>query len=356
LTRALHFIVPGAIDQTTGGYLYDAKIIAGMRDQGGTVILHELEGDFPGPEPVGRSALQDALAQVKAGEVAVVDGLAGGGYPDVLSAISPGVCLLILMHHPLHLETGLTAGRANALAELEARALTCAHGIITSSAFSARKLESWLKSKLHIKTCIPGTARFSESTGPGLGEPPRLLCLGSRIPRKGQDLLVQALAQLQHLDWTAVVAGSPDRDPEYAAHLDRLIAILGLEDRVERWGDCSAEDLEALFQRASLFVLPSWYEGYGMVLTEAMGHGLPVVTTTGGAIPDTVPADAGWLVAPGDLHALQHALQHALTHPEDCARKGRAGLVHAGQLPDWPDASRCFAQAVDQLCGSREIS
>lgn len=353
MNRGLHFIIPGSIDQITGGYLYDAKIIAGMRDQGRAVMLHELAGDFPGPEPIGRSALENALRQVRAGEVAIVDGLAAGGYPDALSVVSPGVCLLILMHHPLHLETGLGSGRAKELAELEARALTAAHGIITSSSFSARTLQGWLNAALRMRTCIPGTARFSEAAGPGPGSPPCLFCLGSRIPRKGQDLLVQALAQLQDLDWTAVIAGSPERDPEYSARVDRLIATFGLDDRFERRGDCSASDLETLFQRASLFVLPSWYEGYGMAFTEAMAHGLPIVTTTGGAIPDTVPADAAWWVTPGDLPALTEALRDALTHPDLCTRRGRFGLAHARQLPNWTDAARNFAHAVDDLCEGR---
>ena len=74
-------------------------------------------------------------------------------------------------------------------------------------------------------------------------------------------------------------------------------------ERVEFVGECDEAALNALYDESSVFVLPSYFEGYGMVLTEALARGLPIVSTTAGAIPDTVPPEAGVLVAPGDEEA-----------------------------------------------------
>jgi glycosyltransferase involved in cell wall biosynthesis len=86
-----------------------------------------------------------------------------------------------------------------------------------------------------------------------------------------------------------------------------------------------------------------------MVLMEAIARGLPVVSTTGGAIPFTVPPDAAILVPPGDAKALADALRHLLTDDAHRERLAAAARRHAGEFADWDVAARSFAAAVDAL-------
>ena len=124
----------------------------------------------------------------------------------------------------------------------------------------------------------------------------RLLSVGAVVPRKGFDVLIAALATLADLPWRLTIAGDRGRDPKTAAQLDADIARLKLGDRVAVLGAVSPERLAELYAGADLFVLASRFEGYGMAYAEAIAHGLPVIGTTAGAIPDTVPAGAGvWL-------------------------------------------------------------
>jgi glycosyltransferase involved in cell wall biosynthesis len=95
--------------------------------------------------------------------------------------------------------------------------------------------------------------------------------------------------------------------------------------------------------------LPSYFEGYGMVLAEALAHGLPVVSTTAGAIPDTVPRDAGVLVPPGDAVALRAALAALLDDPALRARLAAGARAARAGLPTWPEAVACFAAALEAL-------
>ena len=114
-----------------------------------------------------------------------------------------------------------------------------------------------------------------------------------------------------------------------------LARTLGLEGRIDFPGELGAPELDKLYHSASIFVLATHYEGYGMALAEALARGLPVVSTHGGAVPDTVPLEAGVLVPPGDERALAAALRGAPCGPGGSRAAGRArgGIAPPRPLP-----------------------
>jgi glycosyltransferase involved in cell wall biosynthesis len=174
----------------------------------------------------------------------------------------------------------------------------------------------------------------------------RLLSVGAIVPRKGFDVLLEALATLAELPWRLVIAGDRTRDPTTAARLDADIARLGLARRVDLVGAVAHERLAALYAGADIFVLASRFEGYGMAFAEALGHGLPVVGTNAGAIPETVPAGSGLLVAPDDPAALAGALRALIESPARRAELAAAASARARTLPAWHDTARLFAHAI----------
>jgi glycosyltransferase involved in cell wall biosynthesis len=101
-----------------------------------------------------------------------------------------------------------------------------------------------------------------------------------------------------------------------------------------------------------VFVLASYHEGYGMALTEALARGLPVIATRAGAIPDTVPDDAGLLVGPGEPQALAAALRAVMTEPGLRARLMAGARAARRNLPGWHDAARAFAAQLAGLTGN----
>lgn len=351
MSPPLHFVVPGPLDQRTGGYRYDAHMVRGLRERGREVRVHELPGSFPGPDPGAAEALTAALAAVEDGGTAVVDGLAGGAHPEALEAAREDIRLVALVHHPLADETGLDPECADLLRKLEARALAACRGVVTTSPFTRTRLGGWGVPAHRIRAVVPGTERARPATGPGPGRAPRLLCVGSLVPRKGQDVLVAALEELGDLPWRCSLVGSAERDPDFARSLRDRVAGAGLADRVEIPGEVSDEELERRFHRASVFVLPSRTEGYGMALTEALARGLPVVGTTGGAVPETVPAAAGILVSPGEVGALREALRTLLEDSDRREALAAGARAHAASLPVWPEAVAAFARALEELVG-----
>lgn len=348
----LHLVVPGPLDQRTGGYIYDARMVSGLSELGWSVVVHSVDGAFPGPDPVARSSLSATLAAIPTGGRVVIDGLAMGALPEPVDAEAARLRVLSLVHHPLADETGLDADAQDRFRALERDALSACAGVLVTSAFTARRLEPYGVKAERVRTVYPGTDRCRPAVGPGRDAPPALLCVGTVTPRKGHDVLVRALARLRHLSWTCVCAGSLASAPGYAEGVRRLVRDARLDGRVELIGECDSARLDALYHQASLFVLPSHYEGYGMALSDALARGLGVVSTTGGAIPHTVPRDAGALVPPGDDAALTAALQDLLTEPGGAERRGalaRAARRHAETLPRWDQAAARFAAAVREL-------
>jgi glycosyltransferase involved in cell wall biosynthesis len=340
----VHFLVPGALDQRTGGYLYDKRIVDGLRAQATAVTVHELAGRFPLVDAAARAAAKAALAAAADG-LPVIDGLALPAFAGLRARLPSR--WVALVHHPLALESGLAAAQADALARVEGRLLPLAPRIVVTSPQTVADIGAYDVPPARIGVVLPGTDPASlarGSGGPGLA----LLCVASLTPRKGHLVLFEALAGLMDLDWHLTCVGSPERDPPTAQAVAAAIARLGLDARVTLVGEQDEAGLAPLYDRADLFVLASYHEGYGMALAEALARGLPIVATKAGAIPGTVPPSAGILVEPGDPAALAGALRQIMTEPalRDLLCAGAAS--ERERLPRWDDAVRAFAAELER--------
>jgi glycosyltransferase involved in cell wall biosynthesis len=345
------FIVPGALDQLTGGYLFDRRIVEGLRRAGRAVTVHELPGTFPDVDATARIAASTVLAGLADKSAAVIDGLALPAFIDCLTPeAAERVKLVGFVHHPLALETGLAAETGARFAAIEMRLLPRLAGVLCPSAITAWAVEDYGVSRARIAITPPGT----EKPAPPPRRAPhdgsvRLLSIGSLTPRKGHLLLIGALAELADRAWRLRCIGSMTRDPQTTAAVERAIAAHGLGERVELAGEWAPDRLGAAYAEADVFVLPSYHEGYGMAFAEALAHGLPVVGTTAGAIPETVPATASLLVPPGDREALATALRLLLDNAALRARLAVGAAAAGAALPDWPAATRHWMAAFDRL-------
>jgi glycosyltransferase involved in cell wall biosynthesis len=289
------------------------------------------------------------LAALPAGPPVVVDGLAFGVLAEAAAALHGSHALVALVHHPLALETGLTAEKAEALRASECAALSFARHVITTSAATARLLVADFGVPSERLTVVqPGVDRVNTRARHG-GSTVSLLAVGSVVPRKGYDVLVAALANLVDLPWRLLIIGDRTRSPETAQRLDGEIAHLDLSQRIGFVGAIDPESLAAYYRAADLFVLPSRFEGYGMAFTEAIAHGLPVVGTTAGAIPDTVPESAGVLVPPDDVDALASVLRRLIENPQQRHRLAEGAAMAAAQFPSWETQAALFANVLENL-------
>jgi glycosyltransferase involved in cell wall biosynthesis len=180
--------------------------------------------------------------------------------------------------------------------------------------------------------------------GEAINQTINLLAVGAVVPRKGYDVLIEALGLLAALDWQLVIAGDCKRDRATAGELAATIARKHLEPRVCLAGAVNEHELAALYREADVFVLASRFEGYGMAYAEAIAHGLPVIGTRTGAVPDTVPADAGILVPPNDAAALAAALGAMIA--DAGLRERCSAAARAAPMPTWEAAAQTFLDVL----------
>lgn len=341
------FAIPGSIETATGGYAYDRRVLELLPTYGVPVTLLELPASFPAPSPADLALTERRLSATPRDAVLLIDGLAFGALPaDLIRRLERTV--IALVHHPLSLETGLAEDRRRTLRDSERAALKLARHVVVTSPATARTLaQDFGVPAEKIRVAEPGTDPAARATG--TGTPMQLLAVGAVSGRKGYCVLVEALAPLHGLDWHLRIAGALDRDPTAVAGLRAAIAAAGLEDRVTLAGTVVPATLERFYESADIFVMPSLFEGYGMVLAEAMSRGLPIVCTTGGASGDTVADGAALKVPPGDVKALSDAIASLLR-----SRKLRTKLADASwdagrRLPTWNETARRVAAALLDL-------
>jgi glycosyltransferase involved in cell wall biosynthesis len=347
VVRRVAFAVPGDLATPTGGYAYDRHMIAELENLGWQVDVVDLGDGFPMPSAAQKTLAEQRLAAVPGDYPIVIDGLALGALPQAARAVRARRPLVALIHHPLALESGHSASDADRLRASERAALAAANSIIVTSAPTARLLVTdYGVPDSRITVARPGTDRGAIAHGSEDGVV-RLLSVGALVERKGFDVLIAALATLADLPWRLTIAGDRTRDPAVAARLDADIARNKFGGRVSVLGAVAEDRLATLYAGADVFVLASRFEGYGMAYAEAIAHGLPVIGTTGGATPETVPSGAGILVPPDDPEALAAALRRVIADRSERQRMGEAARAAAAALPTWRESAKFFAGAIE---------
>jgi glycosyltransferase involved in cell wall biosynthesis len=344
------FAAPGDLDTPTGGFAYDKRMIAELRDLGWRPEYLNLGDGFPYPDALTRARAKAKLTDLPKGRPIVVDGLAFGVLPDVAESLSETHPLVAMVHHPLALETGATPAQADALRVSERAALVHVRAVIANSASTARALiADYAVPQDRITVAPPGTDRpaVMRRNIASPDAPVALLTVGAIVPRKGYDVLIEALAGLTGFAWHLSIVGDCSRDPPTAARLRSDIERYHFTSRVTIEDAVPDARLAELYALSQLFVLPSRYEGFGMAYAEAIAHGLPVIGTTGGAIPETVPQTAGILVPPGDAASLAAALRRLIENPAERERLAAGAVEAAAKLPTWRGSAELFSRAIE---------
>jgi glycosyltransferase involved in cell wall biosynthesis len=364
VTETLYAVLPGAIDDPaapSGGNTYDRRVLAGLA---ATRAVHEIAvpAAWPHPAPAARDTLARALAALPDGATVLLDGLVACAVPEVCEPEAGRLRLVVLVHLPLGDETGLTAAQAGDLTARERRTLHAASAVVATSAGAARRLET-----LHglpansVRAAPPGVDSAPMATASPSGD--RLLCVAAVTPRKAQDVLVRALGTIADLPWTCTLAGAADRAPAFTEHVRVLAAAIpgtaadtgGARPAAQRVifaGARGPAELARTYAATDLLILPSLAETYGMVITEALARGVPVLATRVDGVPEALGTAAdgtlpGALVPPGDPQALAAALRRWLTDPglrqswRDSARDRRAGLR------GWDETTRRLSEVLD---------
>jgi glycosyltransferase involved in cell wall biosynthesis len=342
-------IVPGRLDTRTGGYEYDRRIVAGLRDLGWSVDIREIGGGFPYPTPADLDEAGRVLASIPSGTSVLIDGLALGAMPAQIESEASRLRVIALVHMPLGSEVGIDPEVAAALEAGERRALAAATLVVVTGTATAGVLTRYGVSGRRVVVVEPGTDRAPLARGSG-GPTLHLLCVATLNPGKGHDILFHALAAVPQRNWRLTCAGSVDRSPATVDRLRTLLRTLDLEKQVSVAGELDADAIARCYDTTDLFVLGTLHETFGMAVAEALARGLPVVATATGSIPELVLGNsAGIVVPPGNVDRMTEALSLVFGDAALRARLAAGARAARERLPSWEDASRRMAAALEGL-------
>jgi glycosyltransferase involved in cell wall biosynthesis len=166
-------------------------------------------------------------------------------------------------------------------------------------------------------------------------------------PLKGLNFLLEAVAQIRKKQSVKLtVIGEPKKN----GIIENLVAKLGVSDVVQFTGRIANEEFAEYYAKSTVAVVPSLYEGFGIPAAEAMACGVPLISTSGGALPEVV-GDAGIIVPPGNAGALAHAIMHLLNSPEERKKYAQAGIARVQSVFSWNKAAaevvEVYREAID---------
>jgi len=346
----VYVVVPEGFDrpgQPTGGNIYDRRVCAGLAEAGWDVLVSTVAAAWPVPGPGARAELARIVSAIPDGETVLIDGLIAASTAPQLLPHADRIRMTVLLHMPL--ATALDS-RHDAGAERSERAVlrAAASVVVTSEWTRQQVLARYQVPACRVHVAQPGTDRVAAPPRPVRGH---LICVANLGPHKGQDLLIEALGELGDLDWHCVLAGSLDRDPDFVRHVRTRITRLGYGHRVRLTGVLTGAALSHAYSTADLLVAPSRSETYGMTVTEALAHGLPVVAAAVGGLPEALGASTdgtrpGQLIPPGDPAALATALRDWLGDEHYRRRLRAAARQRRSTLRSWGQTTQDIANAL----------
>jgi glycosyltransferase involved in cell wall biosynthesis len=348
----VYFVVPDSVLdplEPSGGNVYDRILGRGLVSAGRQVREHAVRGGWPQPDADALLALETELATVPDAAAVIVDGLVASAAPRQMQALGARACLVVLLHMPLS-ATGEGCADA-AVRGAERTCLLAAAAVVTTSSWSRDHVVAGYgidPSRVHV--AIPGAR--DAPVAPGSAGGSELLCVAAVTEVKGQDLLLAALAEIRREAWRCTCLGSLNRDRAFVAKLEAQTAAFGLRERFLLKGARVGSSLDEAYAAADAVVLPSRLETYGMVVTEALARGLPVIAAAVGGVPEAMGVTdsddrPGLLVPPGDPAALAGALRSWLTDASLRRRLRQAALARRAILPRWQQTVDAVTGALD---------
>ena len=347
----LAFVTVGDTGRLTGGYLYNARVLAGLRERG--VVVEEVVPCGASPEEQEEAAPRlGSILDPRRFDVIVVDALARIVCAPHLARWREDRPVVAMVHE---LPSEAAPEDATGGERRHEEALLRADSLISVSEHGAGILENRGARAARIRIVPPGFDRFAKGKGaepPVCGGAVRALCVAQWIPRKGILDLVRAWALHERPGAMLELVGETAADPDYLRSVSAAIASApGAPIIVSGHVDDAA--LGGAYAVADLFVLPSRYEGYGIVYAEALAHGLPVVACSVGPVPELVGEEAALLVEPGDVDALSGALDLLLGDTALRGRMSAAARRRAGELPRWEDTIAGFLRVLEEVVAER---
>lgn len=312
-------IIYGSLDTVSGGYVYDRKLVEHLRAQGHTVDIHSLPWRRY-LEHLRDNFFSPLLRDLITGNYDLIlqDEL---NHPSLFrfnhTLKSMTAAPLISIVHHLRIDEEWGRFERWCYTQVETAYLNSVDGFVFNSETTRRSVEALIDEPKPYVVGLPAGDRFVGAI-PDIATDNnmqsgklKLLFVGNLIPRKGLETLLHACRQLPQGKWELDVVGSPDAERAYADHCKEIVeSVPRLRAAVRFYGELTHEQLAIRYSLSHVLVVPSSYEGFGIVYLEGMGFGLPAIATTAGAASEFIrDGENGILVPAGDPNAIAKVLR-----------------------------------------------
>jgi glycosyltransferase involved in cell wall biosynthesis len=345
----LGLVIYGSLDTLSGGYLYDRKLVEYLRAQGDEVELISLPWRSYAAHLLDNLGDRqfERLLKLKV-DLLLQDELNHPSLFLVNDRLRARVSypIVSIVHHLRSSEVHPSVLR-RLYAQVERHYLRAVQGFVFNSRATQAAVANLSGKNAGGIVAYPGGNRFEGSLSPTAvthrsrrAGPLQILFVGNLIPRKGLKTLIEALASLQSRNWLLHIAGRQDVDSAYTAAMKHLVRQRGIKDRVIFTGKLSENELNDALIRSQLLVVPSQYEGFGIVYLEGMCFGLPAVASTAGAAGEIIEDGVnGYLVQPEDPAGLARRLERLVSDRGLLERMSLAALSRFAAFPTWEDSA-----------------
>ncbi len=336
-------IIYGNLDTLSGGYLYDRKLVEYLRSQGDEVEIISLpwQNYFYHCMDNFNRKFRERLCRLEV-EILIQDEL---NHPSLFlvnrylkeKKLFP---LVSIVHHLRWLEEHPPFLK-RLYRQVERRYLNSVDGFICNSQTTLQTVQSLIKVKKPAWVGYPGgdALKVKPSDTPiaySHNSEVQFLFVGNWIPRKGLHTLLEALRDLRSFEWRLILVGRTNLLPAYERKIQRLIEANGLRKRVKILGAVTDEELVGIWQSADVLVVPSQYEGFGIVYLEAMRFGVIPIGGQNGAAGEIIQNGInGFLVPPNSPAALKDILIALLKDANLRDSLRTAALARFEQFPSW---------------------
>lgn len=271
--KEIYLLFTGEYYSISGGYIYNRKLVENLKTFGVEVKLVQLSEKQVSDSPGTTENLELILSKIPTGSILLIDSLAFGSNHTLWKKYYHSQILVPLIHLPLFLNIDFSSDFM--IKEKELEALSFARHIIVTSSFTKLALEKEGVSVSKISVIIPGVEVLTKKKHYPFF-PRQFLCVSNINRYKNQLLLLTVLTRLKHFDWILHLVGSTRTDPDYFYTILSFISANELDKKVVIHGELSGDRLFEKYSQSDLFLFPSTFETYGMVIAEALNSGVPV--------------------------------------------------------------------------------
>ena len=344
----IHFLCPGDINSLTGSHIFTHRFAEGLKKKGHQITIHQLPNDFPFPSDSSLLTTQNILNSISVSDTIILDNLISSSIPGILKEFAHRNHLVSLFHLPLSIYPGFSIYQREMLAFSESETMEYIHHILAVGPFIEKFLLQQGIDKKKIIVTFPGVDDCPQKKSYP-SKPRRLLSVANLIRCKGHVTLVKALSAFKNINWVLDCYGDLDLDRQYLGDLQALIRRSNLQDKIFIHGTISGKALSDAYLNADLFIHPSEFETYGIALTEALAHGIPVVTSTGGGTLSTVPASMGKFFKPDDVYGLGTILEVVFENTEIYKKLCSEASRYKNQSITWQKSIDAFDLVIRNL-------